>query len=755
MTKLRVLSIVAIATFVPLTATSAYSEMVLEEVVVQAQKRSQSSQDVGIAITAITGDQLRDQGLKDLSELPKSIANVDLSDAYGGGILPVWEIRGVGLRDFNANNTPAAAVYVDEVYQTSSAQGAKSLFDVERIEVLKGPQGGLYGRNTSAGAVLVSSVKPQLDELNGSFHSSLSRWNRRELEAAINVPLYDKAALRLSIQRIRSDDKWQKNIVTGEGHGEEDVSNARLQLLFTPIDELDVLLKLERNRNKSETTQSRALPTFTSAGRFAGYCSAFVAGESDLNSCFFADGAPASVLGDNPNHVYGDLFGRVNNTAEDAVLKADWDLGLVTITSVSSYTDFEYNIKHDWTGVPGDWVKYDSQNSIQSWGQEFRVAGDYDESITWLAGVMYAEDEYIESRDTIVTDSLGPLGLPPVGELDYQQKTESWASYGQLEYRFNDEWNAILSLRYTDEEKKLVNNSFTASVIFGFPTGLITPVYELEMLSGKFSLEWTPTDDSLIYASVSKGFKAGGYFGGFPTSPAAISQYDEETNYAYELGVKSEWLDRSLRFNSAIFYYDYRNGQDTGSANVDIVSGAAISALTLTNVGDYEYRGAEAELDWLPLEGLSFRLGIGYLDGDISKSNAVGYDEINRTYFPLQGKAIASVPRWTYNLVARYERELSQNLQLSFQLDHNFTDEKTADLNGGSVGSQRFNTLGESKTSNLRVGLREQEGWSAALFVKNISNNRFRTVRGYDAVVGFAEAWNQPRSWGVEIGYEW
>lgn len=732
--------------------TQASSEQLraLEEVVVTAKKRSENIQDVGLAISAFGGDKLKEMGVNDLSDLPKSIPNVDLYDAYGGGMLPVWEIRGVGLQDFNANNTPASAVYVDEVYQVSSAQGSKSLFDIERIEVLKGPQGGLYGRNTSGGAVLLHSKRPELDEFGGDMQVSYGKYARTEVKGGVNVPLSDIAALRLSGQWVDSDDKWQESVASGKDHGEDDIQNFRAQLLLAPRDDLEILIKAEQTENNSEVSLVRAVPTFAAGGALGGPCTAFLTGSKDLSSCFFANGVSAVTLGADEDKVFGDPTSKMNNKAQDYLVNVTLDMDAMVFTSITSYTDFDYGLLYDWTGLPGDWVKYDSSNNIEVFSQEFRLSSDAGESLTWVAGVSYSEDTYTESRKLLATEVFGPIGaeIP----LDYVQDTKTFSIYGQADYFLTETVKLIGSLRYTDEEKQL--NVKTEDLFgIGFPTGKL-PAYNLDVISGKVSVEWTPTEDMLFYASASKGFKAGGYFGGFPTTPNAITQYDEEVNYAYELGAKTEWLDNTLRLNGAVFYYDYRDGQASGNFGPALTPLGVVEDLRLINIGDYEYSGAELELIWLPIDGLTLQAGLGYLTSEIVKSDVQSSESISGDVITLEGRELSGIPEWTANLLARYETPISDGMSMAIQVDYSFTDEKQLEQTA-TEGSKAFYTLDQQKLANARLSLIADEGWQIDGFVKNLTDERFQTVKSSDSVIGFSEIWNAPRTWGVEASYSW
>ena len=255
----------------------------LEEIIVTAQKREQSLQDVSIAISAFDSSQLTELGLTNLEQLPTVIPNVELSDARGAG-QPTWVIRGAGLADFNANNTPVAAIFYDEVYMTSNALGGIGLFDVARVEVLKGPQGGLYGRNATGGAIRILSERPDLTETSGYVRAAYGEWDRWGLEGAIGGPIIEnKLAYRISAYTDQ-DGGWQDSLATpgDDEHGDRDFQAFRGQLLFTPSDELEFLLKIDSGEDKSETTLARLNGTYN---EFFDYCDAIYQGRRDDSTC--------------------------------------------------------------------------------------------------------------------------------------------------------------------------------------------------------------------------------------------------------------------------------------------------------------------------------------------------------------------------------------------------------------------------------------------------------------------------------------
>ncbi|MDB2365855.1 TonB-dependent receptor, partial [Luminiphilus sp.] len=477
-----------LATILAALVTPFAAQAQLEEIIVTAQKREQSLQDVSIAISAFDSAQLTELGLTSVEQLATIIPNVELSDARGAG-LPTWVIRGAGLEDFNANNTPVSAIFYDEVYMTSNALGGIGLFDVDRVEVLKGPQGGLYGRNATGGAIRILSTKPDLNETSGFVRSTYGQWDRWSLEGAIGGPIIEnKLAYRLAVNTDQGGG-WQDSLTTPEDdeHGDRDFQAVRAQLLLTPSDELEVLLKIDAGRDQSETVMPRLNGTYSTAYDFD-YCGAIYQGRRDDSSCIgfhnLVDALYGFTLGlptpadqkSNGETVVSNPINRLDNEWTGYNLNIDWDLGNTTFRSITSYYEYDFFQFFDYDATPLSIVSSaegfpDGETKFEQWSQEFRLTSAADGPLTWLAGAMYAEDTN-ESLQSFSVEALTELGFVAFtnGLANYTQDTESWAVYGQVGYDLTDRLTLHGSLRYTDEDKDI--DYLSTVVIQGFAVPL-------------------------------------------------------------------------------------------------------------------------------------------------------------------------------------------------------------------------------------------------------------------------------------------
>ena len=746
-------------------AISAQGQATLEEVVVTAQKRAESLQDVSIAISAFSEKELRNLSISNLENLTQSVSGVELFDERGSG-QPTWVIRGVGLADFNANNTPTAAIYFDEFYLTSNVMGGIGMYDISRVEVLKGPQGGLYGRNTSGGAVRVLSVRPDLEQdFNGYIQGSYGRWDRAIAEGAAGGKITDKLAFRVAGMTDQNGG-WQDTLATpgDDDYGDRNFSSGRAQLLFQPTDKLEFLLKIDGGEDKSETTLAYSRALFDPDGS-GNYCASALAGTLNQQDCatlanvtsFYAltpgDAGPlASSQKRDGSVVLSNPINKLDNSWSGANLQVNWDLDFAMLTSISGYLDYDNKQVFDYDGSPLVLFEEDGKAELTVWSQEFRLVSQSDGPLNWLAGAAYGEDEDKEHRFGNTLDNL--FVFPSLTERGFTQENEYWSVYGQLEYDLNNEWTAHGSLRYSDENKKY-KNGFTQDLIDGFYYYQdVNKSYELqENWSGHAGMDWAPSDDLMLYGRITRGYKTGGFPGGFAFTPEELNPYDEETVWSYELGFKSTWLANTLKLNGAAFYYDYQDVQGY-TQRLSEETGTVVSALG--NLGDAEHIGAELDMEWLPgmLPGLSLQASVAWLSAEY-KSNDFALDPAD-VAVDLDGYTRPYAPEWSAYLQARYEWQLSSSLGAGMQLNYSWRDDIYGEemaITPLSYAAYNVNSYG---ILNARAWVGSMDGqWQVALIGKNLTESEYWTSGTGDDLGSFVSTPGQRMSYAVEATYSW
>lgn len=736
----------------------------LEEIIVTTQKRSESVQDVSIAISAFSESELKSLGVTNLEDLTEYVSGTELFDDRGAG-QPTWIIRGVGLADFNSNNTPTAAIYYDEYYLSSNVLGGIGMFDIGRVEVLKGPQSGLYGRNTTGGAVRVMSSKPSVgEEFNGYISGNYGRWDRAGLEAAVGGSLGDSMAFRIAAQTDQGGG-WQDSLATqgDDEHGDRDFTALRAQLLFQPSDTFDMLLKIEGGEDKSETTLSFSRALYDA--ETGGICAQAYAGKHDENNCVTISNltnlANTGDLGILPGaqkedgtKVLSNPVNELDNSWLGLNLQMNWDLGFATLTSISGYLDFDHNQNYDYDAQPLVLLESAPVADLTSWSQELRLTSLSDGALRWAVGAMYAEDDNDASRISSAADNV--LIFQTVVFRDFTQKVESWALYGQVEYQLTDSVKAHGSLRYTDEQKTM--NDYNAIDIFD-PSNVfyylqnVNKSYDLDNnWSGHIGLDWDVGDDAMLYGRITKGFKSGGFFGGFGFSEESLDPYDEEIAYSYEVGFKSQWLDSTLQVNGALYYYDYQDVQGFTQVFSDI-TGSVITKLG--NLGDAEHKGAELDVVWVPLEGLSLQGSINWLDAEIVDSETIGLDQAS-TSIPIEGLSRTLAPEWSTSLQARYVWSIGSSFVGSAQLNYTWRDDLQNEdstlsaLDMAAFSRDSYQTL----SARFSIGGAD-ERWDIALVGRNLTGEEYWVTTSTDDLGSYPSTPSRPMSYGIEANYRW
>ncbi len=739
-------------------------EGAIEEIVVTAQKREQSLQEVPIAISAFTGEDIDSLGTRNLEELTEYIPGAELFDDRGAG-QPTWVIRGVGLADFNANNTPTAAIYHDEVYLTSNVLGGLGLFDVERVEVLKGPQGGLYGRNTSGGAVLMYSNKASAEDgTNGYITGRYGRWDRYGIEGAIGVPLGDSAAFRLSAMTDQAGG-WQDSLATpgDDEHGDRDFTAVRGQITWAPSDQFDLWLKVEGGEDKTETTLGYSRALFDPAT--GDFCAAALAGRHDENNCvalsnltngfILTPGDPGALPGEQTESGTKVLSAPINaldNSWIGTTLQMNLHFDFATLTSITGYLNYEDNQVYDFDSQPLVLFEENTDSELTLWSQEFRLTSNGDGPLSWLLGAMYAEDEVNDDRLGDLSQNL--LVFPTVGRRGFDQEASSWAVYGQGSYQFADQWQASASIRYTDEDRDF-NDVFSEDIAGGFfyYQGVDLSTSLDDHWSGHVGLEWLPTDDAMLYGTITRGFKSGGFFGGFAFTPEELAPYEEETVTSYELGFKTTWLEQTLQLNGAVFYYDYQDVQGF-TQEFSQVSGTVITKLG--NLGDAEHTGAELEALWVPaaVDGLTVQLALAWLDAEISDSDTIGLDQAGMPY-PIEGQRRGFAPEWSVFTQASYDwmlGSLAASAQLNYSWRSDLADEDSllSPIDVAAFSHESYGVL----NARLAVGAPDAT-WTVALVGRNLTDEEYWARASGDDLLSFTSTPARPMSWLLEATFQW
>jgi iron complex outermembrane recepter protein len=764
-TRTRVLAIAIVGVLAGnLAATIVRADdTALAEVVVTAQRRAQNVQDVPASITVFTPQQLADFRIEQTGDLAAYTPGLYVSTSQFGD--PVFSLRGVGMNNANTNQNPAVTEYINEVALPSVAMLGFQLFDLERVEVLKGPQGDLYGRNTTGGAINFITARPT-QEFSSYVDVNYGNYNLTEIGAEVGGGVSDTLALRIAGHAI-SRDGWQSDVATNNLGGYTESKNAaierqavRFSALWTPSDTFQALFIGDASFDNSE------VPAYKSMGytNNNGSCAVpLVAGFNGGKGCpVYAVATPTSAqvavadASGDPTVGFGDnSYGNRNNVhLYGASLKMDWTLDGMTLTSVTGGRQMNRTMGSS-SGSP--YIDQDMLRveTLKTFSQEVRLASSGQAPLQWLVGAYYSHDDDsdLSLYNYAQNYEVAPLNPTPViFNENIAQTTETEGVFAHAEYAFTNEWKVIAGIRETHED---VDYTYNSGVNVDFPPqDELTPVpYDHATLSsngvsGKVGLNYEPSKDLLVYLNVSEGYKAGGFPGdiaflpypaGQPAS-AYLPAYSSEKLYAYELGFKSTLADGLVTLNSSVYYYDWRNMQ----ASTEIPYGTppnVIEVFSLGNAGNAKIYGLDSDMTWRMTQELSLRGGLNLMDSKIVSGT---YD--NQT--PVQS------PKISTNVALRYQAAQPVGGTLPFaQADFNYRSSVyftlpnvTADSQGG------YGLLG------LRAGLKMADSkWEWSGWARNVTNRAY-LVDAFGAGSTFLadrHLYAEPRTFGINIRYQY
>lgn len=718
-------SLLAIAHTPVLAQPTAADEDVSGEIIVTAQKRSESLQNVPIAITAISADQLTERGIRNSVDVAAATPNLQINETAGSGTQPAVFLRGIGLNDFSLNNSGPVAIYLDEVNLSSFGAQNFSLFDMARVEVLRGPQGTLYGKNTTGGAVNFVTQLPGA-EWNGGASASYGSFRSTRIEAAVGGPLSDTLGIRLAGLRNYSRGFFT-NLATGEKSNGADLWAARATLQWQPNDALDVIFRGRVEANNSRFNwydQEGTLDPLTGA-----QCAAAQVLAHQCDDAFgYSDQDP----------VYKGRFSRndkQDNKVSSTSLNIGYDLGGVQLTSITAYTKSDNFYPEDTDVSPNHLVEVTLGAKTDTFSQELRANGDSD-SLKWILGLYYAWERVDQDQTADVLRDIRPDPAAFFSRHLNRQTGKVYAAFGQLDFKLSDALSLTAGARLTQDNKK-----FRTQLQFEEP-GLIIPIFDtpLAIKKGNFSwklgLNYQANENWLLYASASHGFKGGGFNGSFIFDPAQNVPYRPETLTAFEIGSKNKFADGRVTLNTATFLYDYKNAQV-----FSIVSSAGFPISLLNNAPKAKIYGAEAEL--------SARLG-----GGLSFNAALGLIHTEFTSFPtftgdFTRNRLARAPSVTASGSINYEHEFEGFGTLAASVDLSHQSMVYFGTENSPLGQQKGYAL-----AGARLSLNLENGIGIALFGRNLFDKYYAINRTPLTDFGLVQVVSgTPRTIGVEASF--
>ncbi len=740
---------------------------VIDEVTVTAQKREQSIQDVGIAITAFSGDQLDALGLTDTTDLERHVPGLMVTD-IGSAVTTVFNIRGVSQNDFADHHEPPVAVYTDGAYVSYLGGVGMNMFDLERVEVLKGPQGTLFGRNATGGLVHLISRRPTF-EPEARVRLSLGEYQQRELEGAVSGPLSERIAGRLAFSAKRHDGPWRDPDGPAD-KGDADSLSVRGQLLFDVSEDVQILLNLRASRvdvNDSPWVPRRAyfradgLVGSTDFDQFVDHCESFF-GLTGLGALIppdavdcFSGLAPAFGLGPaftGDGDIYTidhDRNGGLDRDYLGATLEVSWQTAIGELVSITNFQSFEKEYgPEDTDATPYRLLEFFQSQDADDFSQELRLSGDTDR-LHWITGFYYLSIDSDLNAGTAFYPDLDFLAFDAVLDNDYSTETRSWAVFAQAELDLAPRWSLVGGLRWTDDRMELqfrpgCTGPLCAVLVFpgmvqesGFTDAVpgADTTRSSGDWSGKLQLNWHPRADWLAYAGITRGQKAGGYNAG-SYAPWTVDQsiFDDEILTSYEAGLKATLFGGAARLNLTGFYYDYQDIQ------VFTFQGTTLFVYN----SDGSAQGAEVELIANPAEGWEFLLGAAFLDTEV--------EDIEQGFLGPRDTQMINAPELTLNGLGRYEWSAFGG-SMGLQVDASWVDERKLNIIDHPA------TLADAYLLvNARAYYATDDGrWEFEVFGENLTDEEYvvTTFQLPDITGSAIDIYGLPRWAGVSVTYRW
>jgi iron complex outermembrane receptor protein len=701
-----------------------------EEILVTARKVTERLQESPVAVTAIGADRLERIGATDLSDLSGRAPNVTINTIGNFGSSISVFIRGIGNGDPDSTVDPSVGIYVDGVYLPRTANSSLDLFDVEQVEILRGPQGVLFGRNTTGGAINYRTKRPtgQFD-MRGSI--TLGDFGQRDIRFAAETPLIDDVLAVKVAAFSQHLDGYYLNTFTGipgrrnaTSAGMSNTFTFRPSLRFTPTDNFDLTIIGEYSRERSENLPSINVST-----------------PNQLLQRFY--GVPSFQRGQEVRAFAWNVPGQSDVDVWGVTAEANWEIGPGTLTSISNYRETTKDINNnDTDGTTAGFFETLRDQPHKQHSSELRYNAPVTDDLNIIAGLYYFKQKYFLRRDTFLNVTNGPTTSHTNAITG--QTHDNFAIFGQAEYNVTPELRVSLGGRYTTEKK-----DFFATLFTPFPN--LGPVYTLSKKWSNFGpaagIDYEVNDNIMIYAKYSKGFKSGG-FNGRGGTPGALGPFDEESVDAFEGGIKADWLDNRLRTNLAVYYNKYDDLQRTVIRTLVGGAGGNNQETVTDNAASATVQGFELEVSAVPINGLDIDFSAGYnnakYDEYMADLNGDGIITDN------SNQEISRAPKWTLGGGASYAADLGGAGILTFRGDWTHVGKQNILTTGALDGRiPSYDVIDAS----VRWDIPGDQAY-VTIFVKNLNKEVYQA--SYTPVGGLFAFTNisPPRRWGITLGFD-
>jgi len=696
------------------------NHVVLEEILVTANKRTENLQDVPLAVTGFNQDFIAEAGIDDLMSLEEFTPGFNVSSFSLGQ--PALYIRGIGSNEDGAGGDPSVATYVDGVYLARPSASSFNFINIERIEVLRGPQGTLYGKNAVGGVVSVMTTRPH-DTFSGVAEATLGEYNLKRLRGAVNAPLTDALYSNFAIN-YRERDGYVDNLQTGGEHQNIDDIALSGQFLYVPLQDVTVLLGVDWEDVDRDGN-----------GRH-------VQGDGTFGSLHTKDIFTTQT----------DVAGYQKREASGARLEVEWDRETTRLVSITAYRENDYSWQEDLFGVSIDLHSEQIVNTTgekaDQFSQELRLQSTASSNYNWTTGVYYLREE-IDRFENYHVDIVSGL-LTSDEQFNQQNTTNSYAVFGEIEKYFGEKFSLTAGLRYTYETKDFSNLATRGDSQF---PAFLAEDYDIEVDEQWDDITWNLVaqyelgDDAMAYAKASRGFKSGGFQGVARYGASAEIPFDPEYADNYELGLKSELFDRRLRLNIAAFYMDYSDLQVTQFEQIGTLPGGTpLASAVVRNAADAVTQGVELEAHWAVTENFELFGFYAYNDAEYKDYS---YDDGNEVV-DYSGNSLKNAPRNAYAVNARFHWPLAKHGSLAALVT--FTHR---DVTYQSDENHESNSFKDKDLLSARVSwISASERFEISLWGENLTDQEYQihsiaNSSGSEA----SNLYGMPENYGASASY--
>jgi len=717
------------------------------DIVVTARRTDEKLQDVPVAVTAFTGAALEARGVDTIDSIAKFTPNIRFDGAAalsGGNYNATVFIRGVGQNDFAIFSDPGVGTYVDDVYYARSIGGVLDAIDIDSVQVLRGPQGTLFGKNTIGGAVLITTAKPDLDDYSGRVEGTYGRFDRIDVKGALNIPIAPGvAALRLSAASINRDGYVKRLSPGGGTQGDRNAQIFRAKLRIQPSNVLTIDLGADYTRARETSAPSDLLavanvPGITGVPFLARY-NALVAptlgilapnGLPTLNTSFIT-ASPFETYAGGPNENDLDLWGAQGTIS--------YDFGGATLKSITAYRHLKSYFTRDGDNTPFIFRQTTNRDKQWQFSQELQLSGKgLGDRLKYVIGGYYLKEKASDIASADLALGLSPplVTTPPFTPAVFPNNftdNKSYAFYGQFDFEIVDRFTVTFGGRYSNDKKL-------------FTTIVVRQRDNVEFINttvnGSFSkftpyagLNFKVNDDVLIYGSYSRGYKQGGFNGRPLASAAEVTEYRPEELDTFELGIKSQWLDKKLTANLAVFDSIYTDIQLTvNQTPQNFVANAAKARI----------RGFELELVARPARWFSFNGSVGHLD---ARYTSVGQGLGPTQILPITlATKLVKTPAWSVSVGTEVKHEFGNGAGLALRGDLSMYSQIQNDVANTPILTEGGYELVNARLTYTLPGGNVQ----FALFGTNLTNALYLVSGNASGAFGLAEgSYGRPREWGM------